>query len=66
MANKSGGKPESQPALSRFFNRMDETTLDQFYKLIRRFGFYCKHGTMENYIRENKNGFGFTAVYSTC
>lgn len=27
----------SQPTLSRFFNRMDETTLDQFYSLMRRF-----------------------------
>ena len=27
----------SQPTLSRFFNRMDETTLDQFYVLMRRF-----------------------------
>ena len=27
----------SQPTLSRFFNRMDETTLDQFYNLMRRF-----------------------------
>jgi len=27
----------SQPTLSRFFNRMDETTLDQFYYLMRRF-----------------------------
>lgn len=29
----------SQPALSRFFNRMDETTLNQFFVLMRRF---CK------------------------
>ena len=27
----------SQPTLSRFFNRMDETTLNQFYVLMRRF-----------------------------
>lgn len=27
----------SQPTLSRFFQRMDETTLDQFYDLMRRF-----------------------------
>ena len=27
----------SQPTLSRFFNRMDETTLEQFYSLMRRF-----------------------------
>ncbi len=27
----------SQPTLSRFFNRMDESTLNQFYDLIRRF-----------------------------
>lgn len=27
----------SQPTLSRFFNRMDETTLEQFYLLMRRF-----------------------------
>lgn len=27
----------SQPTLSRFFNRMDEMTLDQFYSLMRRF-----------------------------
>ncbi len=27
----------SQPTLSRFFNRMDETTLEQFYDLMRRF-----------------------------
>lgn len=27
----------SQPTLSRFFNRMDETTLEQFYNLMRRF-----------------------------
>lgn len=27
----------SQPTLSRFFNRMDETTLNQFYHLMRRF-----------------------------
>lgn len=27
----------SQPTLSRFINRRDETTLDQFYHLIRRF-----------------------------
>ena len=27
----------SQPTLSRFFNRMDETTLNQFYALMRRF-----------------------------
>lgn len=27
----------SQPTLSRFFNRMDETTLHQFYVLMRRF-----------------------------
>ncbi len=27
----------SQPTLSRFFNRMDETTLSQFYVLMRRF-----------------------------
>ena len=27
----------SQPTLSRFFNRMDETTLKQFYELMRRF-----------------------------
>ena len=28
---------ESQPTLSRFFNRMDESTLNQFYALMRRF-----------------------------
>lgn len=27
----------SQPTLSRFFNRMDETTLNQFFTLMRRF-----------------------------
>lgn len=27
----------SQPTLSRFFNRMDESTLNQFYALMRRF-----------------------------
>ena len=27
----------SQPTLSRFFNRLDETTLNQFYNLMRRF-----------------------------
>ena len=27
----------SQPTLSRFFNRMDETPLNQFYVLMRRF-----------------------------
>lgn len=27
----------SQPTLSRFFNRMDESTLDQFFNLMRRF-----------------------------
>lgn len=27
----------SQPTLSRFFNRMDESTLEQFYALMRRF-----------------------------
>lgn len=27
----------SQPTLSRFFNRMDESTLNQFYDLMRRF-----------------------------
>ena len=27
----------SQPTLSRFFNRMDKTTLEQFYNLMRRF-----------------------------
>ena len=27
----------SQPTLSRFFNRMDESTLNQFYHLMRRF-----------------------------
>ncbi len=27
----------SQPTLSRFFNRMDETTLEQFYLLMRKF-----------------------------
>lgn len=27
----------SQPTLSRFFNRMDEATLNQFYILMRRF-----------------------------
>lgn len=27
----------SQPTLSRFFNRLDDTTLNQFYDLIRRF-----------------------------
>lgn len=27
----------SQPTLSRFFNRMDETTLQQFYDVMRRF-----------------------------
>lgn len=27
----------SQPTLSRFFNRMDENTLNQFYNLMRRF-----------------------------
>lgn len=27
----------SQPTLSRFFNRMDETTLEQFHDLMRRF-----------------------------
>ena len=26
----------SQPTLSRFFNRMDETTLEQFYSIMRR------------------------------
>lgn len=30
-------KLASQPTLSRFFNRMDETTLKQFYALMRRF-----------------------------
>ena len=27
----------SQPTLSRFFNRLDDTTLNQFYDLMRRF-----------------------------
>ncbi len=27
----------SQPTLSRFFNRMDEDTLNQFYSMVRRF-----------------------------
>ena len=75
----------SQPTLSRFFNRMDESTLNQFYDLMRRFRkvvysvrypnmdsepekivrFYCKRGTMENYIKESKNGFDFAAVSSS-
>lgn len=31
-------------------------------KVIR---FYCKRGTMENYIKESKNGFDFAAVSSS-
>ena len=31
----------SQPTLSRFFNRMDESTLEQFYALMRRFAKLC-------------------------
>ncbi len=27
--------------------------------------FYCKRGTMENFIKESKNGFDFTAVSSS-
>ena len=90
----------SQPTLSRFYNRMDETTLKQFAEieqsmrdivyaikppghmlfdldstLLNTYGhqegeayqvrrFYCGRGKMENFIKEGKDGFDFSAVSS--
>jgi len=39
------------------------TNRDSSPELVNKF--YCKRGTMENYIKESKNGFDFTAVSSS-
>ncbi len=39
------------------------TNMDSSPELIVKF--YCKRGTMENYIKESKNGFDFAAVSSS-
>lgn len=33
--------------------------------LVELIRFYCKRGAMENFIKESKNGFDFTAVSSS-
>ena len=56
----------SQPTLSRFFNRLDDTTLNQFYDLMRRFRKVVYSIKKPELLLRGDSGFTKPELYHQC